>query len=596
MPGKSKKEKGFSIIELIVTLAIFAILTVGVLSGVSLVSNVAKVVREKTLLSSLSTYYLEAVRNMPYSQIGTIQGNPNGTLPDLPNAITQTIGGVTYKIYYRVAYINDPADTGVGSADYKQVKMSILNNSTGKITDFVTTVVPKGVISNPNTGAIEVTVINAQGQPLQGMTATVLFPTSSPYTYNLPDVTDHNGQSLEVGLPPAVNSYRVIASSTGYSTDRTYPITASNPNPIHPDPTVATGTVTQLTLSIDLLSNLNIRTLDKYCQPISGINVNVAGAKLIGKNPDVLKFSNDYSSVNGLIGLNNIEWDTYTPTMLTGQSYILLGTSPVQQINVLPGTTQTFTMILGTNSTANSLLVIVKDASTGATLENASVHLQKGGSQPQDYYGITGGSVWLQSSWKGGPGQTTWNGGNTTRYFQDDGNVDANSNPTGLRLRKVSSNYVPSGWAESSAFDTGTSSTNYTILSWLPASQSASTTLLFQVAANNDNATWNYVGPDGTPGSYFTTTGNDMGSALDNKRYVRYKVYLASTKNSNTPVLTSLSLNYISGCSLPGQTFFTDLTAGNNYSLDVSLGGYTTQHFDSLEIFGNQTLQVLMSP
>ena len=90
----------------------------------------------------------------------------------------------------------------------------------------------------------------------------------------------------------------------------------------------------------------------------------MAGAKIIG-TPNVLKFNNNYSSVGGTIALNNIEWDTYTPTLLTGQSVIVYGTSPIQAITVLPGTTQTYTAILGSNSTANSLLAIVKDSSSG---------------------------------------------------------------------------------------------------------------------------------------------------------------------------------------------------------------------------------------
>jgi hypothetical protein len=229
-------------------------------------------------------------------------------------------------------------------------------------------------------------------------------------------------------------------------------------------------------------------------------------------------------------------------------------------------------------------------------LENASVHLQKGGSQPQDFYGITGGSVWVQNSWTGGSGQQQWSTITPTVYLQDDGNIDINSAPTGVRLRKLAGRYVESGWLESSVFDTGTSATNYTILSWVPSSQSASTTLQFQLAANNDNATWNYVGPDGTAGTYFTTPGTDIGTSLDNNRYVRYKVYLSTDDDKKTPVLTSINLNFVTGCFTPGQVIFPNLTAGNNYNLDVSFPGYTTQNINSMTIGGNQILEVDMSP
>lgn len=592
-----KQNRGFTIMEVIVGLAIFAILATAMINSFMLVSKTAKTAREKIILSNLSINYLEIVRNMPYSQVGTLLGNPHGNLPDLPDAFTQKIGAYTYKIYYKVTYVHDPADTtSPGAADYKQVKMSILNNSTGQITDFVTTVVPKGIISNPNTGALQVTVINSQGQPLSGISVQILYPTSTPYTYNLMDTTNSSGQVTEVGLPAGVNAYRIIATATGYSTDSTIPITSQNPNPVHPDATVVNGQVTQLTLSIDTLSNLNIKTLDQFCQYVSGVNLNISGIKLIGVSPNVYKFNQNFSSVNGLITLTGIEWDTYTPILLTGQSWVVLGTSPIQKIDVLPGTTQTFTILLDTNSTGNSLRVIVKDAATGTALENATVHLHKGGSVPQDYYGTTGGSVWLQSDWSGGSDQVQYSSSTPNKYFQDSGTVDANSAPTGLRLLKLSGRYQSSGWAESSTFDTGTASTGYTILSWQPTSQSSSTSIAFQIAANNDGTTWNYLGPDGTSATYFTTPGEDIGSIFDNKRYVRYKVFLATTDDKITPVLSSVNLNFVTGCFTPGQTFFNNLTLGNNYSLTVSLPGYTDNVTDSLNISGNQTDPILMSP
>lgn len=601
-----KSGAGFTIMELMVSIAIFAILLTGVLGAFSATTKAVKLAREKTILSSLATNYLEIVRNMPYAQVGTINGNPNGGLPDFTNAYSQNINGTIYKIYYEVTFIDDPADgtalagTDLYPADYKQVKMDILNIATGQVTSFFTTVAPKGLEGTANQGALQILVIDSQGNPIPGVDIHITYPTTTPILI-LDRQTDFSGQWLEVGLPPAVHNYHIVVTKAGYSQDQTYAITAQNPNPLHPDATVAVGQVTKITFSIDLLANLTIRTLNATCQPINNVNLNVLGTKLIGTAPNISKFNNNYSSGPpsygpGLVTLPNIEWDTYTPTLLTGQSWIIRGTSPIQKIDVLPGTTQTFTMILGTNSTANSLLVIVKAASSGTALADAAVHLQKGGSDPQDYYGTTGGSVWVQNSWKGGAGQEQWSTTTQTQYLRDDGNVDINSAPTGIRLQKLSGRYVQSGWLESSTFDTGTNATNYTILSWAPSSQSASTTLQLQVAANNDNATWNYVGPDGTPDSYFITPGSDIGSALDNNRYIRYKVFLSTGNDKKTPVLTSINLNFVTGCFTPGQIIFPDLTAGNNYTLYVSLPGYTTQIISPLNIFGNQILEVNLSP
>jgi hypothetical protein len=279
--------------------------------------------------------------------------------------------------------------------------------------------------------------------------------------------------------------------------------------------------------------------------------------------------------------------------LLTGQGVIVYGTSPIQKIDVLPSTTQTFSMILGSNSTANSLLVIVKDSASGTALENASVTLTDGGSYNQTYY--TGGSVWLQNNWVGGSGQAGWSSSTPSFYFQDNGNVDVSTSGQ-VKLKKIGSNYTnATGTLESSTFDTGTNATNYTILSWQPVSQSASTTLVFQVAANNDNATWNYVGPDGTASTYFTTPGTDMGSSLDGKQYFRYKAYLSTANTTKTPTLTSVNANFVTGCFTPGQVIFTGLSQ-KIYFVTTSMTGYQTQNATSVNVNGNQSFQVLMSP
>ncbi|PIR96029.1 MAG: hypothetical protein COT92_03260 [Candidatus Doudnabacteria bacterium CG10_big_fil_rev_8_21_14_0_10_42_18] len=600
MKHKENSQKGFSIVELIITVAIFTILAAGVLGSFLALSQSVKKAREKTVLSSLATNYLEIVRNMPYSQVGTLSGNPPGNLPDFTNAIVEDIEAFNYKIYYEVTYIDDPADgtiilgTDFEPNDYKQVKMSILNTATNQTTHFLTTVVPQGLEGLNNAGAILVKVFNAQGQPVEGAGIHIEHPTSSP-TIILDRQSNADGQWVEVGLPAAINNYRIVVTKAGYSTDQTYPLTLENPNPINPDVTVVDGTVTEVVFQIDLLADLTILTQDSFCQPLSGVDVNVRGSRLIGSLPDIFKYDQNHISSAGQIVLGDIEWDTYTPTLLTN-SLIVYGTSPIQKIDVLPGADQIFTMILGTNSTANSLLVVVKDGATGSALEGAAVHLRKGGSTPQDYYGVTGGSVWLQDDWTGGSGSENFSTSTPDRYFQDDGNIDINSVPTGVRLKKVTGRYLSSGWLESSTFDTGSSITNYTTLTWQPDSQVANTELKFQIASNNDGATWDYVGPDGTASTYYSVSGTSIAPVHDNDRYVRYKVFLSTVDDKKTPILTSLNVNYVSGCFTPGQTIFTDLTAGNNYELDVSLSGYLTEVEPSLNIVGNYLIEILLTP
>lgn len=589
---------GFTILEVVVGVFIFTILVAGVLGAISALTRSVKAAREKTELASLVSADLEVVRNLPYVQVGTVNGNPSGSLPDASNPRTVTIEGRAYRIYYEVTYFDDPADgtavlgTDPSAADYKQVKMFVESTVTSTRTTIVTNIAPKGLEGTQNAGALLLKVFNAVGTPVPNASIHITNTAITPNIV-LDRTTDSSGNWTEVGLPASVNGYHVTVTKTGYSTDQTYPITAQNPNPVKPDATVLVGQVTQVSFAIDALSNLTVRTLDQKCQSINGVNINVAGAKLIGTAPNVYKFNQNYTSAAGQIALTNIEWDTYTPTLLSGQNLMVIGTSPIQQIDVLPGTSQTFTLILGPQST-NSLLVIVKDASTGAALEGAQVHLQKGGSTAQDYYGITGGSVLVQQDWTGGPGQVEFT--STNSYFSDNGGIDVNSAPTGVRLKKISGDYVATGILESSTFDTGTDTSNFTTLTFAPAAQDDAAELRFQLAANNDGTTWNYGGPDGTAATFYTVSGSNISTSLDGNRYIRYKAFLKTYDEDHiTPILTSLNINYVSGCFSPGQSVFLSLTSGNNYSLDVTLPGYQTQTINSLNISGNQVLQVLLN-
>lgn len=101
------------------------------------------------------------------------------------------------------------------------------------------------------------------------------------------------------------------------------------------------------------------------------------------------------------------------------------------------------------------------------------------------------------------------------------------------------SSYLASGTYESSTFDAAVSAAyNYLTFS---ISEPAGTDVRFQIATNNDNATWNYVGPDGTAGSYYSVPGavrlNTAG------RYIRYRATLTGPTTA-TPVLSDISINY----------------------------------------------------
>jgi type II secretory pathway pseudopilin PulG len=100
--------------------------------------------------------------------------------------------------------------------------------------------------------------------------------------------------------------------------------------------------------------------------------------------------------------------------------------------------------------------------------------------------------------------------------------------------------YQTTGSFESSTFDPGVN-VGYNRITFA-ASQPAGTALTFQIATNINNSTWNYAGPDGTNGSFFTANAA-IPSSLANARYLRYKAFF-SGDGSSSPVLSDVTINY----------------------------------------------------
>jgi hypothetical protein len=99
-----------------------------------------------------------------------------------------------------------------------------------------------------------------------------------------------------------------------------------------------------------------------------------------------------------------------------------------------------------------------------------------------------------------------------------------------------------SGTLESSSHDCGRAA-EFGTISW-DALTSGGATLRFQVATNNDNATWNFVGPDGTPSTYYEASGANIWPGHDGKRYIKYKAFLSTYILCQTPELEEVRITY----------------------------------------------------
>ncbi|HEX8119172.1 MAG TPA: hypothetical protein VF521_17980, partial [Pyrinomonadaceae bacterium] len=142
-----------------------------------------------------------------------------------------------------------------------------------------------------------------------------------------------------------------------------------------------------------------------------------------------------------------------------------------------------------------------------------------------------------KNSYSGGAWYTSTNSGSTWA---------AQGQDLAFRTYVTPVSYATSGTLVSSLKDSNPAvggSTNWTTLTWT-ATTPAGTSVKFQVAGSNSGSgPFNFVGPDGTANTYFTTGGSSLGQ-FNGSRYLKYKAYLGTTSAGSTPTLGDVGLCY----------------------------------------------------
>jgi hypothetical protein len=153
----------------------------------------------------------------------------------------------------------------------------------------------------------------------------------------------------------------------------------------------------------------------------------------------------------------------------------------------------------------------------------------------------------------------------------------------------MDSGFMASGDQISSAKDANPAaglSTHWTTMSW-NATVPANTTLKFQAAASNNPAgPFNFVGPDGTAATFFTTTPANF-SQFNGNRYFKYKAFLSTTDSTMTPTVNDVTVCFIdtsptaAPANISGQVVTADGTPLAGVTLHLSGGAEATAITDS---------------
>ncbi len=568
-------QRGFSLLEVLIGIALLAFLSIELYASYVKIVEVIEATRLKLAASALANEQIEIARNLSYSSVGILGGVPAGLLTHVQ---TLNRGGIDFTATTTVRNIDDPFDGTIGSttkndlapADYKLIAVEIgcaLCKSFFVPLTLTSTVAPRNLESASTNGALFIKVFDATGAPVSGAAVHI---ENSPAGIIIDDVTDAGGELQIVDTPPGAGVYAITVSKAGYSSEQTYPPGGfDNPNPVKPNPTVATQSLTQASFAIDKVSTVNVTSTTNTCSAVGAIDFTLTGTRLIGTSPDIVKYSSaKVTSAGGTLTISNLEWDTYRLTP-TDSAYDLAGSIPALPLILNPNTTLDLKLIVVPKN-QKSLLVTVKDASTGLPISDATVNISQGSFSDT----LTTGRGFLrQTDWSGGAGQVDFT--DTTKYFSSDGNIDT-GNPAGdLTLVSVFGQYQTNGTLTSSTFDTGSPS-NFASLTWQPGSEPPETgaqSIKFQLASNNDKTTWSYLGPDGTAGSYYTTPDSTISNNHNGNRYMRYKLLMNTASTTFTPTISDVAFTFTSDCVPSGQVFFSSL-ATNDYTLTITKAGY----------------------
>lgn len=128
------RDAGFTLVELLVAVAILMFVAVGLLSMVFSAQTWSARAQERENLVNFTAGYMERIRGMRYCEIGTgPSSDPTGSV----TATTSVVGAYTVQVTPTIIYLDDPMIPG--TRDYKKVSLAATASVTGTSDRIITT-------------------------------------------------------------------------------------------------------------------------------------------------------------------------------------------------------------------------------------------------------------------------------------------------------------------------------------------------------------------------------------------------------------------------------------------------------------------------
>ncbi len=214
-----RRTGGFGSIEAIAALAIFLIIATSLVGLLTSSISMQSLARQRTVAEQAAMDQVEKIRKLPYDSVGTVSGNPPGTVA---GSTPISVRGLAATLQTQIAYVNDPTPTSYAtSANYKRVTVSVLRNTDNKVLTRQTTYVAplaRAPLGGINNAVINVSVIDIGAginAPAVGATVNLGTGPSAPRS----DTADVTGAVTFAALTPSgAGYYDLTAAMAGYET------------------------------------------------------------------------------------------------------------------------------------------------------------------------------------------------------------------------------------------------------------------------------------------------------------------------------------------------------------------------------------------
>ena len=157
--------KGQSLIGILVSLAIFSILSQAIFTVVSTSLNLVSFNRSRITARHLAQEKIELIRNLPYNDVGTVSGIPAGPLLQEENIVRNKL---SYTVKTTIIYIDDSFDNTAPNdllaTDYKRARVEVswqgLAGSRNNPVVILSDIAPKGIETTTGGGTLSIVVFN----------------------------------------------------------------------------------------------------------------------------------------------------------------------------------------------------------------------------------------------------------------------------------------------------------------------------------------------------------------------------------------------------------------------------------------------------